>query len=101
MQTSIHPGNRRRHAGTKPSIFSSLLFHQSERAHPSCHSQYFKNAQFPHLAAGLHPLDRPGYSALYVYLNAVLSFFMLVASNGLVELYNMIRYGGVRHRSAL
>jgi hypothetical protein len=36
-----------------------------------------------------------------VYLNAVLSFFMLVASNGLVELYNMIRYGSVRHRSAL
>jgi hypothetical protein len=36
-----------------------------------------------------------------VYLNAVLSFFMLVASNGLVELYNMIRCGGVRHLSAL
>eukprot|EP01032_Pedospumella_encystans_P022197 gene22197-25154_t len=43
--------------------------------------QYFKNAQFPHLAAGKHPLDRPIYSAVYTWLSAMLSFLMLVAAN--------------------
>lgn len=62
--------------------------------------QYFKNAQFPHLEEGKHPLDRPGFSALYIYLNAVLSFLMLLTANGLVELYNLISDLGLRSRSS-
>ena len=52
------------------------------------------------MEAGKHPLDKPFYSALYIYLNAILSFMMLLVSNGLVEIYKQISEEGLHSRDA-
>jgi hypothetical protein len=62
-------------------------------------TQYFKNTQFPHLELGKHPLDRPGFSALFIWLNALVSFLMLVAANGMVQLYASISVQGLNSRN--
>lgn len=66
--------------------------------------QYFEPLQSYTKPEGLHPLDVQKLSPVYVWLVCLASFFMLVAAQGMGQLYGDLAYsgaGGLNNRDLL
>jgi hypothetical protein len=58
--------------------------------HFLCAQQYFEPLQSYTKPEGPHPLDVQQLNPVYIWLVCLTSFFMLVAGNGMVELYGQV-----------
>lgn len=58
--------------------------------------QYFENTQAEHANEGFHPMDIPGLNSFFIFTNVILSFFALVMSNAMVQIYYAVAGVGTR-----
>lgn len=62
--------------------------------------QYFEPLQSYTKPEGPHPLDIQQLNPIYVWLVCLVSFFMLIAGNGMVELYGQVAENSYIHLSS-